>query len=312
MKKILSLLSINELLFNEILNVITVNHYHKERKLSYCFEYMLILIMYMKNNFNSWKLLGTTFFCHNNYKSVYNQFLRWSNKGIFKKAFEVNISNNEKLINDTNSNVIIDATCISNKYGSENVSYNPEYKKKKVTKVSILCSENNMIVGVSFFKMHDKKIIFNEEEKIIQTFEHDSKTIQDTINKVDKSIKINDIIGDGGYKTKDKISINKKIIKVITPDRKNQKNDLNNEADNKSLKIRHKVENVIGSVKMNNERVFLRKDRKLSTFSSWVFVGCLEHNINIIKKNKDIKKPKIILIEKINKKVKNNKINENK
>ena len=36
-----------------------------------------------------------------------------------------------------------------------------------------------------------------KNKKIINTFKHDSKTIQDTINNINKNIKIKNIIGDG-------------------------------------------------------------------------------------------------------------------
>jgi hypothetical protein len=50
--------------------------------------------------------------------------------------------------------------------------------------------------------------------------------------------------------------------------RKNQKNKLNNNEDKIKLKIRYRVENVFSELKLNNERIILRKDRCLTTFLS--------------------------------------------
>lgn len=50
----------------------------------------------------------------------------------------------------------------------------------------------------------------------------------------------------------------------------------------KDLNIRYRVENVFSSLKMNNERIMLRKDRKIENFMSWFYIGCLEHNIKIL------------------------------
>ncbi len=181
-----------------------------------------------------------------------------------------------------NNTQIIDATSCSNKYGSENVTINPEYKKKKVTKVSLLCDENKIITSVSLFNIKTTSKKF--KNKNIKTFVHDSKTIQQTVNNVNNLINVNKIIGDGGYKTQDLIKQKDKKITIITPNRKNQKNNLNTNHDNSILKQRYKIENVICSIKMNNERVFLRKDRKIKHFMSWFYIACLDHNINILKK----------------------------
>ena len=153
----------------------------------------------------------------------------------------------------------------------------------KVTKISLLCNEDKIITAVVPFNINLTNKKFKNE--YIKTYVHDSKTIQKTIDKVDKNITIKHILGDGGYKTKEEIKHNDKVIKIITPNRKNQKNNLiNNEEKNELCKKRYKVENVFSSIKMNNERIFLRKDRKLKHFMSWFYIACLEHNIKIIKK----------------------------
>ena len=51
---------------------------------------------------------------------------------------------NYNIIYKTNL-LLIDATSINNKYGSENVVMNPEYKKKKVTKLSLIVNTNGFI-----------------------------------------------------------------------------------------------------------------------------------------------------------------------
>jgi hypothetical protein len=277
MNKILTLFNINITLFNELLKIISSKYIVNDRHFIYCFEYNLILILHVKNNLNNWKILQSLIICHNNYKSIYNQFLRWTKKDIFKTAYENNIFKNVNIINEIHD-VLIDATSINNKYGSENVRINPEYTKKNVTKMSVITTTNKFIIGITPFKLNKKKIIYNKNEKIINTFEHDSKNIQRTINNINKKIKINNLIGDGGYKTTVEIKSNNKIINIITPNRKNQINKLNNNEEKIKLKIRYRVENVFGSLSFN-ERIMLRKDRYLTTFMSWFYIGCLEHNI---------------------------------
>ena len=45
--------------------------------------------------------------------------------------------------------------------------------------------------------------------------------------------------------------------------------------------MRFRVKNVFSPLKLNNERIMLRKDRCLTMFLSWFYIGCLEHNIKI-------------------------------
>ena len=46
------------------------------------------------------------------------------------------------------------------------------------------------------------------------------------------------------------------------------------------IKFRHIVENSINGWK-HKERINLRKDKKISTFSGWVFLSILNHNLRI-------------------------------
>ena len=65
---------------------------------------------------------------------------------VFKYAFKIYNSLNYVKINHKILDLFIDCTYISNTRGVENVEYNPEYKKKKATKISCLCDKNKNIV----------------------------------------------------------------------------------------------------------------------------------------------------------------------
>ena len=57
--------------------------------------------------------------------------------------------------------LLIDATSINNKYGSENIVINPEYKKKKVTKLSIVTNDKNFIHSIEVFDLKTKNENYN-------------------------------------------------------------------------------------------------------------------------------------------------------
>ena len=73
--------------------------------------------------------------------------------------------------------MLIDATSINNKYDSECIVINPEYKKKKITKLSVVSNKDNFIHSVEVFE------IKNENEKY-NTSIHDVKMINKSLNKV--------------------------------------------------------------------------------------------------------------------------------
>ncbi len=122
-------------------------------KSKYTNEYYLNFIFYILNDINKWsfttklKEWHTSFKYH--YKTIYNKFLYWSKNFIFKKAFY------NYLFNNNTNLLLIDATLINNKYGSENIVINPEYKKK-VTKLSIVCNDKNFIHSIEVWFKNKK------------------------------------------------------------------------------------------------------------------------------------------------------------
>ena len=201
----LCLIEINELNKN-----IDRNRY----KVKYSNEYYLNFIFYVLNDINKWSFIvnlkgyDSKFKFH--YKTIYNKFLFWSKNNIFKNAFY-----NYFFKKNTNL-LLIDATSINNKYGSECIIINPEYKKKKITKLSIVSNKDNFIHSVEVFE------IKNSNDKY-KTSVHDVKMINKSLNKVivKNESKYFNLLGDKAYKTKENHKLNKKNIKVITPNKSN-------------------------------------------------------------------------------------------
>ena len=107
--------------------------------------------------------------------------------------------------------------------------------------------------------------------------------INKSLNKVTvkNESKYFNLLGDKAYKTKENHKLNKKNIKVITPNKSNAVIK-NTKFKNKKLKKRIKVENAINNVK-RYERVKTRKDRNIITYMSWVYIASLINNINVNK-----------------------------
>jgi hypothetical protein len=256
------------------INKLNKNIDRNRYKVKYSDEYYLNFMFYMLNDINKWSFISklkdynSKYKYH--YKSIYNKFLYWSKNNVFKNAFyNYNFKLNTNLL-------LIDATSINNKYGSESVVINPEYKKKKITKLSIISNEFNFIHSVEVFDLKTQNKNYNYNTSV-----HDVKMIKKSL----ENVKINNdsnyfyLLGDKGYKTKEIFKLNNKIVKIITPDKSNTKNK-NSNYKNKKLKKRIKVENAINKIKLY-ERIKTRKDRNINTYMSWVYISCLINNINV-------------------------------
>lgn len=257
--------------------LIEINKINKSRhpkyikKIKYNDEYYLIMIYYMLNDVNNWKFLSNLKLYKSNYKyhykTIYNKFRLWTSLNVFENAFK-----NYNTTYKTNL-LLIDATSNVNKYGSEYVVMNPEYRKKNVTKLSLIVNENGFIYSIIYFD------IKNNNQNYL-TSVHDVKMINGNLNnmiKVSNKSKYFYLLGDKAYKTQEKFKLNSKIVKIITPNKKNTRNK-NSKFLNKKLKKRTKVENVNCSIK-KQERVMVRKDRKIKYYMSFVYIASLMNNI---------------------------------
>jgi hypothetical protein len=254
----------------EINKINKLRHPKYNQKIKYSDEYYLTMIYYMLNDVNNWNFLSNLKLCKSknkyHYKTIYNKFRLWSSKNVFLNAFK-----NFKTTYKTNL-LLIDATSNVNKYGSENVVINPEYRKKNVTKLSLIVNEKGFIYSVSYFDIKNENANYS-------TAIHDVKMIEknlNEINKVNNGSNYYHLLADKAYKTQEKFELDDKVVKIITPDKKNAKKK-NTEFLNTKLKKRTKVENVNCFIK-KQERVMVRKDRKIKYYMSFVYMACLLNN----------------------------------
>jgi hypothetical protein len=115
---------------------------------------------------------------------------------------------------------------------------------------------------------------------------HDVKMISKTIENItciNNKSKNYYLIGDKAYKSKEKFNLQNKPIKIITPDKKNTLKK-NTKFENKKLKKRIIIEHCNLNLK-RYERIMLRKEKKIKTFLSWVYIAALINNISVNNKN---------------------------
>jgi hypothetical protein len=366
LKKIINMLKIDYSFFIKAIHIINKNFKITKHHIVYHHEYYLILILQLLNNHNQWITLKLNILANNpnkfHYKTIHKKFLLYTNYNIFKKVF-YNTTINKPCINN-NTDLLIDASMISNKLGSENVTVNCEYTKKNCTKLSFISNSDKILLSITPYDVNNKEIDYNEinqnkndkdnlkkikkdkikelkkenkelkkkfkkmlktgiidvlddkdnkkdieckidniqiknnktsetneikETKIIKTSIHDVMMIQTSINNIKTKFNNLDNItltGDLGYLTTKQHKINKKDILLITPKRKNQKSE-NIESVKIKLKSRYKIENCFSSIKQY-ERIILRKERKIRTFMSFIYIACAIENNKIIKKKTNL------------------------
>ena len=128
--------------------------------------------------------------------------------------------------------------------------------------------------------MMEVKLVFMMHTPLGWLVKMINKTLEN-INNINNNSKNFYLIGDKAYKTKEKINLCDKPIKIITPDKKNAVKK-NTKFENKKLKKRIIIEHCNLNIK-RYERVMLRKEKKIKTYLSWVYISSLINNINVNK-----------------------------
>ena len=259
-------------------------HHYREHK--YTDEYCITMFKEMLNDVVKWKSLqklsaykGDTPYHYKYLNAVFN---KWSKNGIFTDAY-TEMLNNEyyKLKHIKNSKTIklfIDCSFIYNIYGVNCKAINPEYRKKKCTKISIIADEQNNIISVDYDKTHlskTNKPAFCHDIKLVQ------KNLDNMFIKLPKN-KITKLCGDKGYVGRKMYKLNNnKRIKIISPKRKNQKIK-NTKMSLNIIKKRSSIERSLSFIKKYN-RVVVRKDKSIENYMGFIFLVLIDsfYNKNI-------------------------------
>lgn len=262
-----------------ILEIVDVK-FPVKRKRKYSPAYFLQNFIYVLSEVVKWESLQKLYPNEKTYhwKTIYNEFVKWSNYDVFKEAFEKMISHTYCKISKIKKNkklkLFIDVTKITNKYGHDSIGINCEYTKKNVTALTIICDQNKLPLAAKCIDIN--KTIYNNRK----TFQHEIKNVQATIDeipfKLKKYVKV-DLIGDRGYITKQKFKVFDRELPIVTPKRKNQKTK-NSHNERILLRERHKVENMFAKLKSNN-RIQIRRERKVKHYMSFIYIAMLQMHL---------------------------------
>lgn len=250
-----------------------------KRFIKYTYEYYLEKILLILNDVCKWKSLNKTadkkpkF----HYKTIQRVFKIWSDNDIFKIAYYRLLQENvfNKFDSQSTLNLYIDTTFIDNDYGSQLISFGLN-KKKKQTKVSIICDDKKIIYGIWLSKAskHDVTLIRDNLDTFISKFNYR---------------KIN-LIGDKGYISESiKRELDNDNINLIYPHKKNMSKT--SKIDKTYLKKRYVVEHSIRDNKRNS-RISKRKDKFISTYESFWYISMSLNLLKFIDKRQQIENSK--------------------
>lgn len=256
------------ILITEIINIIAneVNNYKKlsdprgcKSKIE-CKTFIKIFLDKLISNL-TWEQLGSIYSISKTHMN--NTFIKWSDNGIFKKAFNTFLRKYHLFID--NNEAYIDSTTIFNKYGYINtVGMNTyESKKHKSNKLSIVASKNGIPLGIH---ISDGNI-------------HDLKLLMDTLpNKT----YFNYLYADKSYISKElktRLLITRNI-KIIHPYKINQ-NNKNTTDEIIGLRNRMRIEHVNNKLKQN-KCINTRYIKDLIHFESFIYLGCLKLGLQVV------------------------------
>ena len=136
------------------------------RKHKYSDEYCLSLFKLMLNDFVNWpslkeakKYMDEAPDYH--YKYLNSVFNKWSNENIFEDAYLDMLNDKyfqlEHIKNTNEIPIFIDCSFINNMNGINCKASNPEYRKKKCTKISAISDSKNNIISLTYDKTHLSK-----------------------------------------------------------------------------------------------------------------------------------------------------------
>ena len=160
-----------------------------------------------------------------------------------------------------NINLFIDTSFMVNKYGSESIAYQHSNKKKKATKVSLICDQYNNVLSVIIAPKAS-----NSDVTLVQP------TVNNIGIKFNKSTAIK-LIADKAYSQNLIYNLQNRKIKVITENKKYKHKILpeHNKKTKLLLKKRVCVEHSINNLK-RVDRVMLRKDKLNYTYQSFIYL----------------------------------------
>lgn len=254
------MITINECIYKILYNLIKSNtKYTTGRPCKYDIKHYIDIVFKVLCTGCQWNSLNEKL----HYSVYFKHFMKWTKLGIFFELNQIVASMIAKL-NNINSDAYIDSSIIRNIGGIEDISYNHKIKSKRGTKVSIIVNSKGVPLSIH----------------IVNSNFHDVSLVLPNYYKINKNIKITNLIGDKGYvssKTKQYFK-DKHNVNYLYPDKKNTLNPMSKE-DKLKIKSRSINENSF-SWMTQYRRLTCRYEKYTKTFSSFIYLAFCNVSLN--------------------------------
>ena len=244
----------------EVINYVTpIKNTNRGRPSTYSNKTYLDAIFYVLKEGIGWNYIRGLCVTGDAIRKVYN---KWVNMNVFQLSWRILLDIYSEFKLDFND-VYIDASHIKNYMGTEVIGGNHSDRFRKATKISIIVDDIGVPIGIHM----DRSNV------------HDVKLAPKTIENINVPIDTTEyIIGDKGYISSNlnDIIANKYKAKLIVPRKKKYK--IEGKIRGRKPKYEHKLKNRFVVERTYSwfkhyTILFRRKDKKISTFTSFIFMG---------------------------------------
>ena len=232
-------------------------------------ELLKNVFIVLKNGISFREITNYTDICWN---TVYKFFIKLTKNNIINQIYKNSINMYLTKINKSENKkyLYIDTTIIPNKLGINDISINPQLKKHKSSKISVIIDDYEIPIDCNVYKssINDAKITDMQINDIVKNY-----PLLCSNNNI--------LIGDAAYDSnniRDKLK-NLKIGKLLTPkNKRNTKNKIKNQKLdftekmilNKRISVEHTINRYKQFKRLNN-----RYDKKSKNFQTFLFIASL-------------------------------------
>ena len=207
-----------------------------------------------------------------NWNTIYQFHIKMIKLEIYKNVFNHFVLKYTNELNSHIKSLFVDSTLILNKLGTDSATYNPQLKKHKTTKISIIMDDfrTPLSINITNSNVHDCTII---KSQLTELNNFNKNIINENTN----------LIADGAYDSNElqEIFTNCGGNKLITPTNiRNTKNKakikrrFNTLYEKLLLNKRINVEHLINKYK-NFKRLYIRYDKYLKNYEGYVYLASL-------------------------------------
>ena len=153
---------IKNYIFNDINLKIKFKHFNQKHSLD---SLLTAIIIIMKKGIS---YRDITSYCNLNWNTVYKFKIKLVKYNIMELVYQIVVNDYLIELNEATNIIYTDTSLVINNLGMNMVAYNPQLKKHKTTKISIITDAFNLPINIKVFNsnINDALIIYNQLDDV--------------------------------------------------------------------------------------------------------------------------------------------------